>query len=106
LPQNRRKQAIPMTSIRGVSDLVGATCRPAGEVDRPYEGQGRQRRGRKLSGRSGSAIFQAGVAAVLRRLERLRQRRALHRLDDHLLSDIGLSRAEAERELSKPFRRF
>lgn len=35
--------------------------------------------------------------------ERGRQRRALLALDDRLLSDIGLSRADAEREGRKPF---
>jgi len=34
--------------------------------------------------------------------ERARQRRALLGLDDHLLRDIGISRAEAEREGRKP----
>ena len=36
-------------------------------------------------------------------MERSRQRRALARLDDTLLADIGLSRAEAGRETRKPF---
>lgn len=35
--------------------------------------------------------------------ERRRQRRALLALDDHLLQDIGLSRADAVREGRKPF---
>ncbi len=35
--------------------------------------------------------------------ERARQRRALGRLDDHLLRDIGLNRAEAILESRKPF---
>ena len=35
--------------------------------------------------------------------ERWRQRQALLRLDDHLLKDIGVSRAEAEEEAVKPF---
>jgi uncharacterized protein YjiS (DUF1127 family) len=35
--------------------------------------------------------------------ERLRHRRTLRQLDDHLLSDIGLSRALAEAESQKPF---
>jgi len=35
--------------------------------------------------------------------ERWRQRQALMRLDDHLLKDIGLSRADVEAEASKPF---
>ena len=35
--------------------------------------------------------------------ERRRQRRALLELNDHLLKDIGLGRAEAEFEARKPF---
>lgn len=36
-------------------------------------------------------------------VERHRQRRALHQLSDELLKDIGVSRADALREASKPF---
>lgn len=36
------------------------------------------------------------LTAVLRHSQRARMRRALRRLDDHLLRDVGLSRAEAE----------
>ncbi len=32
-----------------------------------------------------------------------RQRRQLRQLDAHLLHDLGISRAEAEREAQKPF---
>jgi uncharacterized protein YjiS (DUF1127 family) len=35
--------------------------------------------------------------------ERARQRAMLARLDDHLLRDLGLTRAEALREYGKPF---
>jgi len=35
--------------------------------------------------------------------ERWRQRQALMRLDDHLLKDIGITRAEVEQEAGKPF---
>lgn len=35
--------------------------------------------------------------------ERRAQRRALLRLDDRMLSDIGISRADAEEEHRKPF---
>lgn len=35
--------------------------------------------------------------------ERWRQRQALMRLDDHLLKDIGVSRADVDAEVSKPF---
>jgi uncharacterized protein YjiS (DUF1127 family) len=35
--------------------------------------------------------------------ERVRYRQALHDLDDRLLRDIGLTRAEVEEEWDKPF---
>jgi uncharacterized protein YjiS (DUF1127 family) len=35
--------------------------------------------------------------------DRVRQRKMLARLDDRLLSDIGLSRSDVEREVQKPF---
>lgn len=35
--------------------------------------------------------------------ERRRQRRALEALSDHMLSDIGISRVDAEQEAHKPF---
>lgn len=38
--------------------------------------------------------------------ERTKQRRALQKLDDHLLKDIGLSRVEVEAEIAKPFWRL
>lgn len=43
----------------------------------------------------------AGVIALWH--ERSRQRRALMKLDDRLLSDIGIARSEAEYEADKPF---
>jgi uncharacterized protein YjiS (DUF1127 family) len=35
--------------------------------------------------------------------ERIRQRHTLARLDDRLLRDMGLTRADVEHEVSKPF---
>jgi uncharacterized protein YjiS (DUF1127 family) len=47
------------------------------------------------------------AAAALDRLlgwhELARQRRALLALDDRMLKDIGITRADAEREASRPF---
>lgn len=39
-------------------------------------------------------------------LDLARQRRALARLDDRLLKDIGVSRADVEQEVAKPFWRY
>jgi len=36
-------------------------------------------------------------------LQRARDRRALQRLDHHMLHDIGLSAADVDHEVSKPF---
>jgi uncharacterized protein YjiS (DUF1127 family) len=50
--------------------------------------------------------FASGIVAVLRTLvgwaERARQRRALLSLDDWMLKDIGLSRADVLHEYAKP----
>ena len=54
--------------------------------------------------------FAAGVAAALLRLadliqtwqQRGRERRQLDYLGDHMLKDMGISRADIEREVSKP----
>lgn len=45
----------------------------------------------------------AVIAMLLQWHERAHQRRALLTLDDRMLKDIGVSRAEAEREANKPF---
>ena len=50
---------------------------------------------------NGAVVAALKVMLVWR--ERARQRRALTSLDDHLLRDVGLSRAEAVREARKPF---
>jgi uncharacterized protein YjiS (DUF1127 family) len=43
------------------------------------------------------------VEGVLGWFERTRQRRQLSELSDHMLKDIGLSRADVEAEVAKPF---
>ncbi len=53
------------------------------------------------------ATFGRRMASLLRYIltwsERVRQRRALLALDDWVLKDIGLSRADVMRESDKPF---
>jgi uncharacterized protein YjiS (DUF1127 family) len=64
-----------------------------------------------LAGRAKDApahlVFQAWLAhafeEVLAWQERVRQRRQLQQFSEHMLKDIGLSRADAEAEISKPF---
>jgi uncharacterized protein YjiS (DUF1127 family) len=43
------------------------------------------------------------VTALMQMEERRRQRRALLALEDRLLKDVGLSRADVERECGQPF---
>ena len=40
---------------------------------------------------------------LARSYQRYRERRALQRLDDHMLSDIGIGRADVDLEANKPF---
>lgn len=59
------------------------------------------------SRRQGKAGFAQRLFDVLLTwAERSRQRRHLAQLDDRILSDIGLSRAEVEAEVSRPFWRL
>ena len=46
------------------------------------------------------------VEVMLEWQERRRQRRRLAMMDDHMLHDIGLSSADVEREIHKPFWRI
>lgn len=49
------------------------------------------------------AMAQAWLGVVIEWYERYSQRQQLRRLDDHLLADIGLTRAQAVAEARKPF---
>ncbi len=50
-----------------------------------------------------AASLRALGLALRRAVERVRQRRALARLDQRLLRDVGITRADAARETRKPF---
>ena len=50
-----------------------------------------------------NALFVNAIDTVLDWQDRARQRHHLAEMDDHLLRDIGLSRADLEHESSKPF---
>lgn len=47
--------------------------------------------------------FASAFEQALAWLERARQRRELRQLSDHMLKDIGLTRADVEAEAAKPF---
>ncbi|HXV32141.1 MAG TPA: DUF1127 domain-containing protein [Sinorhizobium sp.] len=53
--------------------------------------------------KTGASLSVRLVDAMLNWIERARQRRHLAELDDRLLRDIGVSRAEVEAEISRPF---
>ena len=46
---------------------------------------------------------QTAAGALIRWQGRVRQRRDLRSLDDHMLSDIGLTRSDIDLESGKPF---
>jgi uncharacterized protein YjiS (DUF1127 family) len=48
-------------------------------------------------------LFRAALAAVRERRDRARGQRALQQLDDRLLRDIGLTRADVGERLQAPF---
>ena len=52
---------------------------------------------------NGSGLVAKLLTTLLGWSARARERRSLYRLDDHLLKDIGLTRADVEREASKHF---
>jgi uncharacterized protein YjiS (DUF1127 family) len=58
---------------------------------------------RPSRGKTGAGVVTRLFDQVMSWLDSARQRRHLGELDDRLLRDIGLSRAEVEHELSRPF---
>lgn len=59
------------------------------------------RSSRSLVGGDASSGFAGLVEWIFDRMEKRRQRRQLAGLDDHLLKDIGISRADVWRELHR-----
>jgi uncharacterized protein YjiS (DUF1127 family) len=59
--------------------------------------------GRRSYQPAGRALSTQVAELLLTWLERVRQRRQLAQLSDHMLKDIGLARADVEIEVSKPF---
>jgi uncharacterized protein YjiS (DUF1127 family) len=55
---------------------------------------------------SGPGPLRSLVERLLRWQSRAQQRRMLLELDDHMLKDIGLTRADVWQETRKPFWRF
>jgi uncharacterized protein YjiS (DUF1127 family) len=52
----------------------------------------------------GSTKIVVGWLRIIGRwVERSRQRRALAELEDHFLDDIGVTKSEAAREITRPF---
>lgn len=49
------------------------------------------------------SIHKGWMKRGVRWIENWRQRKALSKLDDRLLTDIGITRAMAKREIAKPF---
>ena len=58
---------------------------------------------RPTPGKTGDGLVTRLLDQVINWLERSRQRRQLAELDDRLLRDIGVSRAEVEHEIAQPF---
>lgn len=52
---------------------------------------------------AGNGLVMRLVAVLFAWHDRATQRRALGRLDEHLLRDIGIDRATAKHEAAKPF---
>lgn len=57
----------------------------------------------RVARRGGAGRLQRLIDALLLWQERARQRHELAQLDDRMLRDIGITRAEVAREWAKPF---
>ena len=57
----------------------------------------------RSAGEHPTAPIPAGLRLIAEWIERVRERQALATLDERMLRDIGVTRAEAVRECEKPF---
>lgn len=66
---------------------------------------GKATAGKVMAGKAkgGASPLVRGVDWLMERLERMRERRALAALDDRILHDLGITRAQADNEAGKPF---
>ncbi len=69
-------------------------------IDAVRPGASSIRSGRRAPG---PRLLSVSLGLVLRWMDRARQRRALQALDDRLLKDIGVTRADVELETAKWF---
>jgi len=66
--------------------------------------RGRVGAGARLAGRPGfQHVLRSAAETIMVWQERAQMRHALAYLDDRMLRDIGVTRAEAEGEMAKPF---
>ncbi len=78
-----------------LSTIASSTSPAHGERSRPFDGAVARPQPRRWVAHA--------LDGLLTWSERARQRRRLMQFDDHLLRDIGISRAEAIAETEKPF---
>lgn len=94
-------QANQMTGFGTLFSTLAALTAPAQEFV-TFRPTSPSLPGLRVRGDLGQSLRSA-LAATRQRRERARQQRALRRLDDRLLRDIGLTRADVGEELQAPF---
>lgn len=79
---------------------------PGGVTAKPAHGGALASALMPAANRRGAALVARLVDILLAWHERRRQRRQLAMMDDHMLRDLGLSSADVEQEVHKPFWRI
>jgi uncharacterized protein YjiS (DUF1127 family) len=92
------RDAIPAPRVREDTDMTNYSYNTQAAVATPQVNVDGREFARTVQ-RFASNIF----ATVLEWQERARQRHRLAELDDRMLKDIGLTRADVTREVEKPF---